>query len=151
MSFSERLWAKIDKRGPDDCWEWTASRLQGGYGNINRGAGRGNALAHRAVFEGLNGAIPPGLVVRHRCDNPPCCNPAHLELGSQADNVADMMSRGRQVAPRGMHHHAAKLTDAKVRDIRAASGGLRALVGHFGVPKSTISHIRTGRTWAHVV
>ena len=98
-----RLAEKIDKREPDQCWPWQASSLNpAGHGQINGGAelGRRPIPAHRAAFWVANGWLP--TVVRHRCDNPPCCNPAHLEPGTTADNHRDMVERGR--IPRGDTH-----------------------------------------------
>jgi hypothetical protein len=99
---SERVWRHIDVRGPDECWPWTGVGRISGYGCIGRG-GRGGEqiLAHRAVWEVVHGPIPVGdgyhgTVVRHSCDNRLCCNPAHLVLGTQADNIEDMIVRGRQ-------------------------------------------------------
>jgi len=77
---ADRTWAKIDKRGPDDCWEWTASRNPQGYGKIGEGPAAGRTLyAHRVVWELTHGAIPSGYVIDHLCRNTSCCNPSHLE------------------------------------------------------------------------
>lgn len=90
----ERFWAKVDRSsGPDGCWPWTASRFTFGYGRFAC-QGRQHS-AHRWVFEHLYGALPPGEIVRHDCDNPPCCNPAHLRSGTLADNNRDREERGR--------------------------------------------------------
>jgi HNH endonuclease len=85
----ERFWQKVDKRGPDDCWEWLGSRGQWGHGRFNT---RGTVQwSHRISYELANGPIPDGLIVRHKCNFSPCCNPAHLILGTQADNVQDKL------------------------------------------------------------
>lgn len=95
-----RFWAKVDKRGPDECWEWTAARHdRGGYGLINIG-GRVARANRIALEQKLGRPLGPSMKARHSCDNPPCCNPAHLLEGTQADNVADMHSRGRRVYAR---------------------------------------------------
>jgi HNH endonuclease len=91
-TLSERFWSKVDKSG--DCWVWTGSRDLKGYGKINIGCTP--TLAHRVSWQIKSGDIPEGLFVLHRCDNPPCVNPAHLFIGTAGDNVQDMMSKGRQ-------------------------------------------------------
>lgn len=97
----ERFWAKVDRRGPDDCWEWTAGCNRKGYGKFSLdGATR---QSHRISWELANGQIPEGLCVLHRCDNPPCCNPAHLFLGTHADNHADRSLKGRHANQRKTH------------------------------------------------
>lgn len=81
---------------PAGCWEWRGTRNEIGYGLMNLvRKGHSDTRVHRLMFERFVAPIPEGLVVRHKCDNPPCCNPAHLELGTQADNVNDMKVRGR--------------------------------------------------------
>jgi hypothetical protein len=90
-----RFWSRVDKsNGLDACWMWTAGLHNRGYGRI-----RWNGMpecAHRIVWMLINGAIPNELEVLHRCDNPPCCNPGHLFLGTQADNMHDRDAKGRQ-------------------------------------------------------
>lgn len=94
-SLTERFWENVDKRGPDDCWEWMAGK-EFGYGYIRREGHKGKmARAHRVAWELTNGPIPKGMCVLHRYDNPGCCNPAHLWLGTLADNNADMAAKGR--------------------------------------------------------
>jgi hypothetical protein len=92
-----RFWAKVDKRGPDDCWPWTGARRRRGYGVISVGAGsnRKMVVASRLSWEMANGAIPPGMMICHKCDNPPCVNPGHLFLGTGADNARDTVRKGR--------------------------------------------------------
>jgi hypothetical protein len=99
---TDRFWSKVDVRSPWDCWEWTGPRndLRGGYGTFTerRASGRRTWRAHRLAYELTFGGIPAGLVVRHACDNPPCVNPLHLLVGTQKQNLADMMLRGRHTA-----------------------------------------------------
>lgn len=97
-----RLKAKIAEAGPDDCWEFQGCRGAKGYGRIHTPGGI--KLAHRVSWEIHNGEIAPrGLVVRHKCDNPPCCNPNHLEIGTYAQNTEDAIVRGRLVPVVGTH------------------------------------------------
>src|SRR5580765_247958 len=98
---SERLWRQIENRGPDECWPWTGKSLVAGYGVIGTGGKYGKKeLAHRAMWALIHGPIPDGegyhgAVVMHACDNRLCCNPAHLRLATQAENIADMHEKGR--------------------------------------------------------
>jgi len=152
-----RFWSKVRVGSPQECWPWTAARLNRklGYGQIFMNGRR--QLAHRVAWQLCRGPIPVGMVVAHHCDNPPCCNPAHLFLGTQADNLADMRSKGR-AAPfepiRGEGHPKGRLTELQVREIRRryASGGVRQvdLAGEFGVSQHVISGIVRGRYWASV-
>lgn len=99
---AERFSEKVDRRGPDECWPWLASTRAFGHGQISGGPelGRRPIPAHRVAFWLEHGYLPE--CVRHTCDNPPCCNPAHLEPGTIRDNRMDMVVRGRQ--PSGDDH-----------------------------------------------
>lgn len=90
----ERLFAKLEQK-PNGCIEFVGHRSRHGYGRINRDGGRDIARAHRLAWELTHGPIPDGMCVCHSCDNPPCCNPDHLFLGTQRANVRDMVLKGR--------------------------------------------------------
>jgi hypothetical protein len=150
----ERFMSKVDQR-PDGCWIWTAQRNAKGYGcfSIN---GRSRP-AHRVAFALFVRPIPAGMFVCHRCDNPSCVNPAHLFIGTAADNSADMVAKGRPRGARspliGESHPAAKLS---VRDIaiirREAAEGTEfsELARRFGVTAQAIKRIVARQTWRHV-
>jgi hypothetical protein len=154
-----RFWAKVARSIEEQCWEWTGGRNHRGYGNF-RADGR-TVRAHRFAWEQVNGSIPAGLMICHRCDNPSCCNPAHLFVGTAKDNVRDMIAKGRDVRPphgganhcRGSASHLAKLTEEQVIQIRRryqAGERPRFLSAEFGVGTQMIWNIGTGRWWKHV-
>jgi hypothetical protein len=119
------FWDKVGDHAPHECLEWLGQRNKRNYGIVSRRGRR--MLAHRFAFMLAKGAVGDDEVVRHKCDNPPCCNPAHLEIGSQADNLADMRNRGRDA--RGEKHPRAKLTQAQADLLRGeySSGGVSML------------------------
>ena len=125
------------------CWVWTGSVKGGGYGAISID-GRGWAT-HRLAHFLATGEEP--LVVRHHCDNPPCVNPDHLAGGDFRDNAADRQRRGRGNAAKGERAGKAKLTQAQVDAIRADDRPLGEIAAQYGVSKSNICLIRTGKTW----
>ena len=92
-SIEDRFWEKVDKSG--DCWIWIGAKNGWGYGILSRGTGMGRVRAHRLSYELANGAIPDGLFVLHKCDNPPCVRPDHLFVGDHAANMQDMHRKDR--------------------------------------------------------
>lgn len=97
-ALEKRFWSKVDRRGPDDCWPWVAkAKHKHGYGMMVVITGFVD-YSHRLAFALIKGPILDGAVIRHRCDNPPCCNPRHLVSGTHTDNHRDMMERGRHVS-----------------------------------------------------
>jgi len=144
--FAKRFWAKVDRRGPEDCWEWRSPATSTfGYGRIK--AGDRLWSAHRVSYVLAHGQVPPGLWVLHSCDNPLCVNPSHLYAGTRSQNMKDAFLRGRVTIPN------TKLTASDVREIRAQlRAGLtnRAIATRFGIDPSYVSKIRTGKTWSHL-
>ena len=130
--------------GPD-CWEWRGPTSEG-YGRLRVGDKR--VRAHRFAYEREYGSIPPGLVVRHRCDNPLCVNPNHLEVGTHAENVRDMDERNRRSV--GVQRPGSKLREDEVAEIRASSLTHRDLGRQFGVSHCVIGRIKRGEDWKHV-
>lgn len=147
-----RFWSKVRRGAPGECWPWTHATNEHGYGVMRpTGARSGPTLrAHRVALV-LNGRDPGDLIVRHRCDNPPCCNPAHLLVGTMAQNSADMVERGRSA--RGERSGMAKLTDADVLEVRSLSAAgwkRKDVAARFGVSSPTITRIVKGEGWRHL-
>lgn len=149
VALEDRFWAKVRKAGPDECWEWTASKFGHGYGQIARGGEHGGVMpAHRASYEIEHGPIPRTIWVLHRCDNPGCVNPRHLFLGTVADNNRDRDQKGRTA--NGLTGRAQKLTAADVRTVvhlYASGVSQEKMAPRFGVAQTTISAILRGRSW----
>ncbi len=143
QSLEERFFSKVNKRGPEACWLWKASVCTSGYGQFAP-VGKKLVLGHRFAWALTNGPIPKGMRILHRCDTPACCNPAHLFVGTDADNVADKTHKGRA---------SKKLTEANVREIVAeADKGARGnvIARRFGVSPTTVHKILRGYDWSHV-
>jgi hypothetical protein len=165
----ERFDAKWEADPATGCNVWTGCRNSDGYGQFRDGGGM--RLAHRVAWELAHGQDPDVRLVMHlACDNPACVNVEHLGIGTHADNMRDMVAKGRQARgaslaaavrsspgylanrPRGERHHMARLTAADVAAIRAeyARGGVRQvdLAGRYGVSQVAISAITRGKAWA---
>lgn len=150
VDYESRFWSKVDIRGRDECWPYKAGTHEFGYGVFWMDGKQQNA--HVIAFEFENGSIPVEdgrrvHLVRHSCDNPPCCNPRHLIAGTTLDNVRDKISRKRCSPLSG----ARKLNDAAVRAIRESDLSNRELGRAYGVNEGTIRHIRIGNTWKHLL
>jgi hypothetical protein len=165
-TLEERVWAKVERRDPTECWPWTDTLTDDGYGRIRVGTQR--IGAHRAMWTITHGEIENGLVVCHHCDNPRCCNPGHLFLGTPGDNARDKVSKGRQRNPtgdahgtrtmphrvsRGENRPQSKLTEADVKEIRARYGdgeSFANLARKYGVTPSVIAKVARREGWRHV-
>ena len=146
-STADRLWARVDRSaGPDGCWPWLGKSNVRNYGQMS--VGNKSTLAHRIAYGLEKGPIPEGLDVLHKCDNPPCCNPAHLFVGMHRDNMEDKTKKGRQ--QHGEKHYRAKLTADDVRHIRASGEESAVLAERYGVTQSNICTIRARRSWRSV-
>lgn len=145
----KRFWKKVRKESETGCWVWIgAIGKRNGYGVI--GAGPRIARAHRVSWELHFGPIPDGLHVLHTCDRPECVAPHHLLLGTHTQNMLDKEAKNRGNQPIGARNASTKITENIVRAIRASNETDRTLAGRYGLNPSSISHIRTRRTWRHV-
>lgn len=138
----ERLLTKIKIDPETGCWNWTGCKNRGGYGTIN--IDNRSTLAHRASYATYRGPVSRRIKVLHRCDNPECINPDHLFLGTQKENVADKVAKGRQAR--------FKLTADDISAIRAARGTFqRQLARQYGVTQALISRILSGKLWVNTM
>jgi len=153
MCDAERFWAKVDKEC--ECWNWTGC-LRRGYGifwfnGTDRRAHRYSYIIHHPLtFDLLE---HPDICVCHKCDNPKCVNPAHLFLGSNADNMDDKMEKGRSADKKGEKNGRAILTETQVREIRSrylAGISRRQLEIEYGIKKTTIYKIISRKSWKHL-
>lgn len=152
LPLSERFFrfVKPGSQSNSGCWLWIGTRNGDGYGHLKMPRGF-NAKAHRVAWRLFRGDIPTGVHVLHRCDTPNCVNPAHLFLGTNADNVADRQAKQRQA--RGARAGRVRLSEEAVKYIRSHAGRVsqRAMAARFGVGKSTVANVVRRKNWAHVL
>lgn len=160
----ELFWAKVRRGGYGECWPWLGASDAQGYGYFWAGAeydadGRKHVQwekAHRRAYALANDGVSRDLDVCHCCDNPTCCNPSHLFLGTRADNNADKdrKGRGNYHVRKGAGNANAKLLEADVLAIRAryAAGGVsqQELAEQFGVRQAHVSRIVIGKSWVEI-
>ena len=153
-----RFWLRVNRQKPEECWNWTAGAGSHGYGQLSvNGSVR---MAHRLSWEIAHGPIPNELHVLHKCDNRLCVNPAHLFLGTNLDNIKDMVAKGRQAkgpdkkAYRGEANQRAVLTSEQVKEIRrrCANGENQDVLAKiYGVSQGHISNVYRRVAWKHIV
>lgn len=150
VSLKKRFWSKVQKSG--GCWLWLGALDGKGYGYLAGTRGLPAVKAHRVSYEWHSGEpIPPGIFVCHVCDNPPCVNPEHLFLGTNADNMRDMVSKGRQACHEGALNPNVKLTEQQLDvmlELRRGGMVQTEIASRFGVSQSAVSAILSGRAWA---
>jgi len=153
MSLEERFWIKVDRRSENECWNWEGACEGGGYGHFRDN--NKTIKAHRYSYEIHYGPIPDKMVVCHKCiNNRRCVNPKHLKVGTARDNVNDTIKQGRLSPAFGDDSGNSKLTSSQVREIKKMldDGIEQKYIAHkFSVSHVTISNIRSGRTWRHIV
>ena len=145
---ADRFHEKYIPEPMSGCWLWTACTATNGYARITvAGVSRGG---HRVAYELYRGPIPENMQVLHTCDVRCCVNPLHLFLGTQADNITDMINKGRDRCLKGENHGSAKLTERQVLDIRAATGFQREIASRYSITQTLVSYIKNRKAWAHI-
>ncbi len=138
----DRIWPEPNS----GCFLWLGAHNGKGYSQIKIRGKR--FFVHRLVYQLTKGAIPSGMVVMHKCDNPACCNPNHLTIGTPKDNTRDAVRKGRMAF--GQRHYHSVFTEDDVREIRQSSEPTASLMKRYGVSRGAIDGIRDGRNWRHV-
>jgi hypothetical protein len=146
----DRFEDKIIRIPEAGCWLWMAYVGKDGYGHFSW-ATRTSRLAHRAAWEIFCGPIPDGLDILHRCDVRCCVNPHHLFLGTDVDNAKDSVQKGRRAAFVGVDNPSVKLSVEQVLAIRSSTISQKEAAKKYGVCQATISWIRTGKHWTHIL
>jgi hypothetical protein len=152
VEIEEKLlnYTKVKGSLPTECWEWQGARYDYGYGRVHW---NGEWRAHRASYTVHVGAIPRGLYVLHRCDNPPCLNPDHLFLGTQAENIVDMVRKGRCNAASGSRAGLAVLTDelaAELLQLLSEGKSEVFIAEYYGLSRSVVRSLAIGESYRDI-
>jgi hypothetical protein len=151
MNFIERFWSHVDVREQDECWEWTAGRNREGYGKVKIGGK--NLRSHRVMYELEIDDIPKGMIVMHLCDNPACCNPRHLVLGTDRDNVEDKIRKGRERYASGEDHGNSKTSEVDViamKKLYKSGFSIKYISDKFNMSHVQVGRIVHGTAWKQV-
>ena len=143
-----RFWSKVDPAPIQCCWEWRACKTPDGYGRFH--LNNQILYAHRVAYQLAKSEIPEGLIVRHTCDNPACCNPDHLILGTQVDNMADKINRQRCNPPKGEQHYNSKLTAEQAIEVYNSPLTQDEIAKLYNIDQSIVSRIKHKDTWKHI-
>jgi hypothetical protein len=145
----ELLERRLDKSG--ECWLWTGYITKAGYGRLRETTGHYQGVdhyTHRLAYQLYVGDIPDGMNVCHTCDTPACCNPDHLFLGTDADNHADKVLKGRQ--SKGENHGQSIYTEDIIRDVKYSNEPAAVIARRYGMRPEYARDIRRGRYWKHI-
>lgn len=150
FAFKKNFWSLVNVGQPKDCWPYKGHKDKKGYGHLNiKWASR---LAHRMAYAvAHNEDVPSDMLVCHHCDNPPCCNPRHLFVGTQKDNMADCSAKKRtstRYTVRGQTHPKSKIPQSHVRAIYDSKIPVWKLAEAYGVTPTAIRNIKNGSAWA---
>jgi hypothetical protein len=149
MTLSEKWEAHVTVGAADECWLWHGATGNRGHGMIGLPGENTTTTSQRLTWLIHRGEIPEGQLVRHTCDNPPCCNPSHLLLGTTADNVADAIERSAAWKARPGGRHNRKTVDVdEIRRRRAAGESQQTIADALGVHQATISRVLRGVHWS---
>lgn len=156
---NKRFFEKVLIKAGDECWNWQGTKLKSGYGTTRVGTKK--ELVHRMMYRHTVGEIPENMVIMHTCDNPSCCNPNHLRLGTQKDNIHDMIQKGRAnyVGMNGESNPNVTLSSNQVAEIRSLYKGvqnrmrprtgptLKELATQFKIGVSQVKRIVSNESW----
>jgi hypothetical protein len=149
----KEFWENVSVKGADDCWEWQGYRDAKGYGRMS--FNRNVRIANRVAWGIMNGDIKKGICILHKCDNPPCCNPAHLFLGTRSDNAKDRHKKGRTKT--GVHFGSVNpnsilIEDDVIKIRKLATEGMKQkdIAIKFNVSIHSISSIVRNVSWTHI-
>lgn len=154
--FANEFWSKVDRTaGNEECWPWTGRLSTTGYGQFAKGS-KGGVRSHRLAFFLVTGKHPDELHVCHVCDNPICCNPQHLWLGTAKDNIQDSIKKGKHINPKplkGEKNPSAKLSERDILDIKKLCLNVKnksLIASSFGISRTHLYRILNGERWTHL-
>jgi hypothetical protein len=150
LNLESRFWSKVEIKGENQCWEWKSKAAHDfGYGRMSFGR-KIQLKAHQISWALKNGPIPSGQSILHKCDNPKCCNPNHLFLGTQKANMVDAITKGRHRPPpvfSGVKHPRACFDEKQVASIKSSNLKNVELAMRFGVSERTIRRVKNEQTY----